>query len=95
MARQDFQEAQANFSRENLFGGTQNQSEADQHMADGYNALSGGKLAYPRDAANRVNPYRGVNLSRALAQCYERRGISFYVSLMLQTGKQYVFARRF
>ena len=41
MAREDFRDAQQDFSRGDFFGGMQELSEANEHMADGYSHLSG------------------------------------------------------
>jgi hypothetical protein len=41
MAREDFRDAQQDFARGDIFGGFQELSEANQHMADGYSHLNG------------------------------------------------------
>ena len=41
MAREDFRDAQQDFARGDIFGGMQELSEANEHMADGYSHLNG------------------------------------------------------
>ena len=43
MAREDFRDAQRDFARGDIFGGLEELSEANQHMADGYSHLNGGR----------------------------------------------------
>ena len=43
MARQDYHDAQRDFSQGNIFGGLSELAEARQHEADGLSHLSGGR----------------------------------------------------
>ena len=44
MAREDFRDAQQDFARGDFFGGMEELSEANQHMADGYSHLNRGYI---------------------------------------------------